>query len=192
MEQKSICAKSVSKVIGLELVDSTQTLATELIKNNEPNGTLILACQQTNAINKNGKVFFSPEGGVYFSLITKSNKKLESAKTLEEKTAKSIALIFNTIFELPTKASSNEVFVSTENKVWKKIAGVRVDSVLQNNENHFIVGVGIYLNNPIPKSYQKTHVSLSEIIGSETSKELFLTELLDLFWKEYYYWENSL
>ena len=45
MEETTIPLQSVTKVIGLELVDSTQTLAKELAERGEPEGTLVLACR---------------------------------------------------------------------------------------------------------------------------------------------------
>ena len=58
-------------------------------------------------------------------------------------------------------------------------------------EDWALLGAGIHLNNPLPASRKKTEVSLKQLIRTETSKELFLDELLENFWKEYSYWTRS-
>ena len=65
---------------------------------------------------------------------------------------------------------------------WKKCAGILTEQTAQEG---WLLGAGIYLNNRLPISLRTTSVSLKSVLGSETSKELFLDELLTNFWKEY-------
>ena len=56
--EKTITYKAVQKVIGLERIPSTQILARSL-STQETDGTLILACQQTAAIDREGNNFYA-------------------------------------------------------------------------------------------------------------------------------------
>lgn len=193
MAETTFPLQSVTKVIGLERVDSTQTLAAELALKGEPEGTLVLACEQTEAFGRDDQPFYSAEGGVYFTLLLRPNKSEEALHSLGEKMAGVIAQTLTSIFEIKAKATANGdtlVWDKTAHK-WKKIAGVLVQTVQTDKAEPVLLGVGIHLNNPLPASRKKTEVSLKQLIRTETSKELFLDELLENFWKEYSYWLAS-
>ena len=193
MAETTFPLQSVTKVIGLERVDSTQALAAELALKGEPEGTLVLACEQTEAFGRDGQPFYSAEGGVYFTLLLRPNKTEESLPDLSEKMAEVIAQTLTSIFEIKAKATADGdtlVWDKAAHK-WKKIAGVLVQTVQTDKDELVLLGVGIHLNNPLPASRKKTEVSLKQLIRTETSKELFLDELLENFWKEYSYWLAS-
>ncbi len=62
----------------LESVDSTNTYAKQLAKNGAPEGTVVIAGQQTGGRGRLGRSFASPAGlGLYFSLILRPNCKPE-------------------------------------------------------------------------------------------------------------------
>ena len=193
MAETTFPLQSVTKVIGLERVDSTQALAAELALKGEPEGTLVLACEQTEAFGGDGQPFYSAEGGVYFTLLLRPNKSEEALHDLGEKMAEVIAHTLTSIFEIKAKATADGdtlVWDKTAHK-WKKIAGVLVQTVQTDNDEPVLLGVGIHLNNPLPASRKKAEASLKQLIRTETSKELFLDELLENFWKEYSYWLAS-
>lgn len=193
MAETTFPLQSVTKVIGLERVDSTQALAAELALKGEPEGTLVLACEQTEAFGRDGQPFYSAEGGVYFTLLLRPNKTEEALPDLSEKMAEVIAQTLTSIFEIKAKATADGdtlVWDKAAHK-WKKIAGVLVQTVQTDKDELVLLGVGIHLNNPLPASRKKTEVSLKQLIRTETSKELFLDELLENFWKEYSYWLAS-
>lgn len=193
MAETTFPLQSVTKVIGLERVDSTQALAAELALKGEPEGTLVLACEQTEAFGRDGQPFYSAEGGVYFTLLLRPNKSEEALHGLGEKMAEVIAQTLTSIFEIKAKATAGGdtlVWDKAAHK-WKKIAGVLVQTVQTEKDELVLLGVGIHLNNPLPASRKKTEVSLKQLIRTETSKELFLDELLENFWKEYSYWLAS-
>lgn len=185
--------QSVTKVIGLERVDSTQALAAELALKGEPEGTLVLACEQTEAFGRDGQPFYSAEGGVYFTLLLRPNKSKDAFPSLGAKMAGVIAQTLTAIFEIRTKATNEGDVLAWDKNAhkWKKIAGVLVQALHTDTEDWALLGAGIHLNNPLPASRKKTEVSLKKLIRTETSKELFLDELLENFWKEYSYWTCS-
>ncbi len=181
MEQ-TITFKTVQKVIGLEKIPSTQSLARSLAFQ-ETDGTLILACQQTAAIDREEKPFFAGEGGVYFTLILNPQFEITSEK-LTLAMANAISDVITHVLDIKTKISKTGDILVCDNAsgVWKKCAGILAEKA---NATTWLLGAGIYLNNQLPISCKDTCISLSSIINSQTSKELFLDEVLNNFWKEY-------
>ena len=180
--EKTIILKTVQKVIGLEETPSTQLLAKSLAAT-ESEGTLILACRQTGAMGNGGTYFYAGEGGVYFTLILNPHLKIPAQK-LTLAMSNAISDVITKVLNINTKITKNgELCVYDKSaRKWKKCAGILTE---QAENGSWLLGAGIYLNNRLPVSQRTTCISLKSILGSETSKELFLDEVLNNFWKEY-------
>ena len=180
--EKTITFKAVQKVIGLEKIPSTQILARSL-STQETDGTLILACQQTAAIDREGNSFFAGEGGVYFTLILNPQFEVTGEKLTWAMT-NAISDVITDVLHINTKISkTGDVLVyDATDKHWKKCAGISAELT---GTGSWLLSAGIYLNNRLPLAQRSTFISLSSILGSATSKELFLEEVLSNFWKEY-------
>lgn len=191
MEEKNLPLQSVTKVIGLECVPSTQALARELAQNGEQDGTLVLACHQTQALGRDERPFSAGEGGVYFTLILRPNKPSSCAASLGVKAAEAVAQTISSVFEIKTKIKQpGDVLAwNPKTRAWKKICGVWTEASADGD--YMLVGVGVHLNDRLPASQKDACVSLKQLIGAETSKELFLDELLENFWKHYAHWTCS-
>ncbi|MBP5617404.1 MAG: hypothetical protein J6X06_06470 [Elusimicrobiaceae bacterium] len=178
--EKTFTFKAVQKVIGLEEIPSTQILARSLSAT-ETEGTLILACHQTQAVGRNNTPFYAGEGGVYFTLILNPQT---GADKLTFAMCNAISDVITNVLELKTKITKEgDICVYDKAaRVWKKCAGVLAE---QAGNGRWLLGAGIYVNNRLPVSARRNAISLKSVLGSETSKELFLDEVLNNFWKEY-------
>ncbi len=182
---------AVQKVIGLETVDSTQTLAKELALNGEPEGTLVLACRQTAGRGRYDRTFSSEEGGVYFTLILRPRKPSACNASLSVAVGKALAETLQQTFEIKTKVKIPNDVLAWEEKShsWKKICGVLIEtSALTDANQWMLVGVGVNLNNSLPQSLRQSAISVKQLLHTEVSKEFFLEEFLDNFWKQYAFW----
>ncbi|MBO4675499.1 MAG: hypothetical protein J5601_05410 [Elusimicrobiaceae bacterium] len=182
MDTQTIALQAVTKMIGLETIPSTQDLARSLVRSQE-HATLVLACQQSNAFDRFGKPFPSTEGGVYFTLILKPGKEI-LLETLTRAFQNALTDTLEKVFELKTKLTTDgDVLVWDRNShKYKKIAGILAE---ENENGNYLIGAGIFVNNKLPATFKNSCISLKTIIGSETSKELFLDDVLNNFWKEY-------
>ena len=182
MTKTALHLQSVQKVIGLGAVSSTQTLARALARM-ETHGTLVLACQQNDSFDRLGKPFPAGEGGVYFTLILKPGREIPLSD-LTRALQNAITDTLHNIFELKTKITQDGDVLTWDktSRTYKKIAGILVE---ENETGAYLVGTGIFLNNKLPISFRRNCISLKTIIGTETSKELFLDDVLNNFWKEY-------
>lgn len=194
MTKMHIPLPSVKKVIGLESIDSTQTLAKALAIHGEQEGTLVLACHQTAGRGRYDRSFSSEEGGVYFTLILRPNKPVACNASLSVAVGRALAETLQRVFGIKTKVKlPNDVLAWVPAaKRWKKISGVLIETSANTDTNQWmLVGVGVNLNNRLPPCLTQTAVSVKQLIKEEVSKELFLEELLEDFWKHYAYWLSS-
>lgn len=182
MNTQTIALQAVTKVIGLETIPSTQELARSLIRSQE-HATLVLACRQTDAFDRFGNPFPSAEGGVYFTLILKPGREIP-LEALTRAFQNALTDTLEKVFELKTKLTPDGDVLTwdkTSHK-YKKIAGILAE---ENESGNYLVGAGIFINNKISPAFKNTCISLKTILGTETSKELFLDDVLNNFWKEY-------
>lgn len=193
MEETKIPLKCVKKVIGLELAQSTQDLALELAQRGEEEGTMVLACQQTAARKQDGSRFAAGEGGVYFTLILRPAKADLCALSLSRQAAQAVAEALAQAYGIKTKVKlPNEVLAwDGKTRQWKQIAAVLAETFFEENSRFALLGVGVNVNNRLTGSAKAKSVSLKQLIGMETSKEVALDEILTSFWKHYAHWTYS-
>ena len=72
---------------------------------------------------------------------------------------------------------------------WKEIAAVLTETFFDEEARFALVGVGINVNNRGAR--RETDVSLKHLIGTQTSKEILLGEVLNRFWQHYAQWLQS-
>ena len=189
--QDTFTFKAVTKVIGLDRVDSTQNVAKELALNGEPEGTMVLACMQTAGRGRYERSFDSGEGGVYFTLILRPGKPVACNASLSVRVGQSVAQTLERLFGIKTKIKLPNDVLAWDKKArkWKKICGILLEASAAESTNEWVlVGVGVNINNRLPAALQKTAVSLKQLLGTPSNKELFLEELIKTFWKEYACW----
>ena len=194
MTKTQLPLSAVQRVIGLETIDSTQTLAKELALNGEPDGTLVLACHQTAGRGRYDRSFSSEEGGVYFTLILRPHKPSSCNASLSVAVGKALSETLQRVLGIKTKVKLPNDVLAWEEKThkWKKICGVLIETSASTDANQWmLVGVGVNVNNPLPASLKETAVSVKQLLRKEINKELFLEELLENFWKYYAYWLAS-
>ncbi|MBR4355579.1 MAG: biotin--[Elusimicrobiaceae bacterium] len=191
---KELSLQQVTKVIGLASAKSTQTLAKEMALNAEPEGTLVLAEQQTAGRGRYERHFSSARGGIYFTLILRPYKPASCNASLSVRTGQAVAHTLSSLFGIRTKIKLPNDVLAWDPKArrWKKICGILIETAAGETTNYWVlVGVGININNRLPAALKETAVNLKQLIGMEADRELFLEKLLENFWKEYACWQVS-
>lgn len=191
--QDTLPVKAVTKVIGLEKVDSTQNIAKELALCGEPEGTMVLACTQTAGRGRYERSFDSGEGGVYFTLILRPQKPAACNASLSVRVGEAVAKTLTKLFDIKTKIKEPNDVLAWDNNVrkWKKICGILIETSAGETDHWVLVGVGVNVNNRLPVVLKDSAVSVKELVGQEVLKEIFLEELLENFWQEYACWLAS-
>ncbi len=145
-----------SKFFYLDEVDSTNEYAKKIL-NDATDGTVVLADIQTAGKGRLDRKWYSPEGGLYLSIILVPEKQL----LIPVLAGVAICETFNNIYDILLGIKwPNDIFLND-----KKIAGVLVEVI----DTAVILGIGINLN------IKEFPEELKEIAGSiflETKKKL--------------------
>ncbi len=121
-----------SKVYSLDIIDSTNEFARALI-GGTPEGTVVLARQQTCGRGRFGKTWYSPEQGLWMSIILRPRSR--SLITIATGVAVCDALVRCGVF--PSIKWPNDILLHG-----KKIGGILTEIV----DSTVIVGIGLNLN----------------------------------------------
>jgi len=162
------------EIIKFEKIDSTQIFAKNL-KTPEP-WLVVLAKEQTTGRGRGRDFWYSPEGGLYFSVILPQSH-IEDLQTLTIIAAFIIGKYIKEKFNL-------EPFIKLPNDVYlngKKVAGVITENVIEVKEVKFSA-MGIGLNTNIarfPKDLENTATSLKIELGKEVDNEKILKEIIE-------------
>ena len=136
---------------------------------------VILARKQIAGSGRRGRKWFSPEGGLWFSVITKDRRKVKHNKIAGLLTAFAVQNVLEKFVEDVWVKWPNDIMVST-----KKIAGVLVDvSYLGGEPKYVVIGVGVNINNTFEGTgLRDVATSLKELTGREYSLDKILTMML--------------
>jgi BirA family biotin operon repressor/biotin-[acetyl-CoA-carboxylase] ligase len=135
-------AKNFSLVVH-QTVTSTNTIAKELAAKGAPEGTVIIAREQTQGRGRMGRSFYSPEAtGIYFSIILRPKLSMEDSLRITTATAVAVADAIESIASVDAKIKwVNDIFVNG-----KKVCGILTEASL-NFENggveYAVVGIGL-------------------------------------------------
>jgi len=162
------------EIIKFEKIDSTQIFAKNL-KTPEP-WLVVLAKEQTTGRGRGRDFWYSPKGGLYFSVILpKSN--IEDLQTLTIIAAFIIGKYIKEKFNL-------EPFIKLPNDVYlngKKVAGVITENVIEAKEVKFsVMGIGINTNIArFPKDLENIATSFKIELGKKVDNEKILKEIIE-------------
>ncbi|MGC8820691.1 MAG: biotin--[acetyl-CoA-carboxylase] ligase [Fervidobacterium sp.] len=150
-------------------VDSTN----EFLKKNYTSfhdGAVVVAIKQTAGKGRMGRTWYSPEGGLWYSVLFKPKIHLN----LQVYTKVFSIAIVEVLKKLKVKA-----YIKWPNDIYyngKKLCGILPEAISVNNRVvAIIVGIGINVNNDIPDELKDIAVSLKDIV----KKKVKITYLLD-------------
>lgn len=167
------------KIISLESVDSTNSLLLSDRYRLMPSGTVMTAETQTAGRGRGNKIWFSPKGGLYFSIL------LDAQTDLNEYNKLALMIAFAIRGQLIQYSENADMRIKWPNDILadgRKICGILTQAKTRGETSRVAVGIGINLNiakPDFPQDMDIDPVSLSELAGEPIDKDLFLRELLD-------------
>ena len=162
------------KIIKMNRVQSTNSVALKLIKKKKLKPTLITAIEQTNGRGTMGKKWISQKGNLFISIFFEINQKRINFKQY----ALLNAYLFQNIVKEFTKKKidikwPNDLIIKKE-----KICGILQEVVNVNTKTFLIVGAGINTNtSPIIKNYKTT--SLSIVLKKKINNYIILKKVIN-------------
>ena len=126
--------------VFLEETDSTNRVAKELARQGAPHGTAVLAERQTAGRGRLGRAFFSPEGGLYLSVILHPQCPPEDRALMTPMAAVAVCRALEQICDVsPGIKWVNDLYLGG-----KKLCGILCEGC----GDAVIVGIGLNLYTP--------------------------------------------
>lgn len=142
--------------------------------------TTIIAREQTGGKGTKGRSFSSPRGGVYLSLVRYYPCKAENSFSLM---IASCMAVVKTLELFGVRAGvkwPNDVFLNG-----KKICGILIKNSFEGeNVKKSITGIGVNVNNDIPKNLADIAINLKSVVG-EVDIDEFYKRLIENFYADY-------
>ena len=183
-------------LIVFKTIDSTNnyafTLARQYIASGKKdeedklNGTVIVSDKQTSGRGRFEKKWFSPSGGLWFSIILKPSASLHKIQNITLLSAAAIAQVLNECYKVDVRIKwPNDIYYNQ-----KKLAGILTESENVAGRIIIVTGIGLNINNTdFGSDYTAPEcaVSLSEILKRPLDRNALLADLLNNFEKKYSY-----
>jgi BirA family biotin operon repressor/biotin-[acetyl-CoA-carboxylase] ligase len=172
------------EIITLESIDSTQILIKELAEKGFPEGTLVIALEQTSGKGRMNRKWISPKGGLWFSLLLRPS--------ILSKDIYKLSLLFGVAITISLehygiKASlkwPNDIIINN-----RKLCGILLEGDIELDKVNFVtVGIGINVNFPsniLPNDLRSSSISIYDILGRNIDRAELLCKILEYSEKLY-------
>lgn len=171
-------------IIHYNSINSTNDKAKSLAREGAVNGTIIIAEQQTSGKGRLGRIYLSPKGGIYTSIILRPNIEPIYASKITQIMA---ASLYKTLLNLGISTTikwPNDIYLNE-----KKISGILTEMKCDMDRiNYVIVGIGINVNissDDLPEEIKDIASSLEIELGHKIDRLKLLTNLLQEFERLY-------
>jgi BirA family biotin operon repressor/biotin-[acetyl-CoA-carboxylase] ligase len=167
-----------------ESVTSTFDWLKELERSGAPEGTIVIAGRQSAGRGRRGRVWQSPVGGAWFGILLKPKIPVAQSGCISVLSAVAIAHALREEYNRPVE-------VKWPNDLWlyqKKLGGILSELTTAGNRvESLLLGIGINVNNSVPKDVRIEAISLAETLGHDVDLQDFfvvvLTEFASLYKK---------
>lgn len=180
-----------SKMLGQEIhhfntISSTQEYAFELAQKGASEGALVVAEEQTGGRGRRGRSYFSPPGGIWFSLLLRP--------PLPPRLAPVISLAAGVVLaEVVTELGLQSILLRWPNDVLiggRKLSGILAEMSAEPDQLHFVImGMGINANmerEAFPDELRSLATSLKMEMRKRVNRVEVLCKVLEKLEKYYF------
>jgi len=155
-------------------VGSTNEWAKELAMYGAQEGTVVIAETQTRGRGRLGREWFSPNGGLWFSLILRPKLHPVEAAKLTFVAGLAVAKVLHEMFGLMVETKwPNDVLVNG-----KKICGILTEmNTTGEKVNFVVVGVGVNANFDVEKVFPEELIRVTTSLENELRRKVRLEKL---------------
>lgn len=160
-----------------ESVDSTQKIALQLSLDGAPEGTVVIAEEQTNGRGRMARTWFSPKyTGIWMSVILRPQLLPHKAPQLTLVTAVAVVQAIEELVSIkPQIKWPNDILIDG-----KKMTGILTELQAESDRiNSVIIGIGINANQEL-EVYPEELQSIATSLRIETGKTINRAELIKL------------
>lgn len=163
------------KIINLEKVNSTSEVAKDLALRGVSDWTIVLGNMQEKGHGRKGEAWFSPLGGLYFSIILpKSN--INDLQTLTVLAAFSVAQTLKENFQIePLIKLPNDILLNQ-----KKVCGILTENIIMGDKTLIsILGIGLNTNiDFFPDDLKEIAISIKQVLSKEVDNYKILEQVV--------------
>jgi len=162
------------KILNFKELPSTNERAKALSRKKIVPWLTLMAEKQTAGYGKEKVFWFSPKGGLYFSIILPKSK-IEDLQTLTILAAFIVAKTIKENFSLePLIKLPNDVLINQ-----KKVCGILTENVIGKELKSSVIGIGLNTNiDKFPKELENIATSLKIELGRKVDNEKILKQIL--------------
>ncbi len=164
------------KVLRYGAVVSTNMLAKKMAQDKVEEGTVILGESQTVGRGRKNREWYSPPGGLWFSIIL--YPELDPKNSMLATMCASVAVVegIKRVTDISADVKwPNDVLIDG-----KKVAGILTEiHAVPGELKYVVVGIGINVNNDIPTELRETAVSMKDEMCAEIHRDELLDEILE-------------
>jgi len=181
-------------IIYLKKVDSTNNFASELIKSKKEkyeslDGAVVLAETQEKGRGRLERVWLSPRGGLWFTLILRTALKEKELPEVTLIAAYSVASVLDVEYGI-------KAIIKWPNDIYyrkSKLGGILTEVEKINSDIFLIIGIGINANLDIVDLAPliKESASIKVILGKDIEREYLLSKILLGFERNYKYYSRT-
>ncbi|WP_338451817.1 biotin--[acetyl-CoA-carboxylase] ligase [Niallia oryzisoli] len=160
-----------------ESVDSTQKIALQLSLDGAPEGTVVIAEEQTRGRGRMARAWFSPKyTGVWMSVILRPNLLPQKAPQLTLVTAVAVVQAIEELTSIkPEIKWPNDILING-----KKITGILTELQAESDRiNSVIIGIGMNVNQEL-EAYPEELLTIATSLRIESGNRLNRAELIRL------------
>jgi BirA family biotin operon repressor/biotin-[acetyl-CoA-carboxylase] ligase len=157
-------------------IKSTNEKAKELANNGALPWTVIVSEEQESGYGTKGSIWFSPKGGLYFSIILPQNN-IQDLQTITILSAFAVAKIIKEIFNLePMIKLPNDVMINN-----KKFCGILTENIIIGEKLKLsVIGIGVDTNIDIfPEELKNIATSVKIETNKEVDNKLVLNKIIE-------------
>ena len=161
-------------VLYMQTCTSSQDVAEQLAYHGAHEGTLVICESMSKGRGRLGRYWHAPKGGLWFTLILRPPF-IRSLHLLSFIAGLSVLKAIKDILDINAKLKwPNDVLIDN-----KKVSGILIEAKAEADRILYVlVGVGVNVNNDIPKDLAHAAVSLHDIIGSNVPRVTLLRSIL--------------
>jgi len=175
------------KIIRFPEVDSTNSVAVKFASEGAPCGTCVIAETQTSGRGRRGRIWHSPSGGLWLSIILRPRLKPQDVGWLSLIAGVAVSSAIRDIFRLPAVVKwPNDVLISG-----KKACGILPETRFIGDRIEFaVVGIGVNVavrKDLLPPEVRETSGSLisPDHPHAREAREALTLAILDNFYSLY-------
>ena len=169
-------------IIYKDSTESTNSDAKSLARDGANEWTIVCARRQSSGRGRLGRTFFSPEGGLYMSIILRPTLKSDAVTLLTTAAAAAMSRAIEKLYNKRTNIKwVNDIFIDG-----RKVCGILTESAFCGKDLDFaVVGIGVNLYGKKEQIPNELANIMGFVCDSPTQREELILTFLEFF-REYY------